>query len=167
MHPAFLRELSTIMDMSGTAGCEKMKTPGNMRRRLQALSWLLLVVAVGLGVHFTIQFITKGDSAHSGESPAVPKILELETTNPERARKARAGMHRYDEICRLCHHRDGHGGRFTPSLAGKTAIGVETMLNLYRDGHKVGPMTELMAPWAKELSGEEIRNLGIYIELLN
>ncbi|WP_175452557.1 c-type cytochrome [Thiohalomonas denitrificans] len=153
--------------MSETVGCDKVNTRGRMRRYLQTLSWLLLVVAIGLGVHFTIQFITKGGSAHSGESPALPKILELENSSPEQARKARAGMRKYDAICRLCHHRDGHGGRFTPSLAGKSAIGVETMLNLYRDGQKVGPMTELMAPWAKELSDEEIRNLGIYIELLD
>jgi len=30
----------------------------------------------------------------------------------------------------------------------------------------VGPMTDLMAPWAKDLSEEEMLNLGEYIEVL-
>jgi cytochrome c553 len=154
------------MDMSDRISNDKKSTHERLRRYRQTLSWMALVVLVGLGVHVAIQSITKGVSVHSMDSPVQLKLEVLDNTNPELARKARAGMARYNESCRLCHHRDGHGGRFTPSLVGRSAAGIETMLNLYRDGHKVGPMTALMAPWAKELSDEEIHHLGIYIELL-
>jgi cytochrome c553 len=40
------------------------------------------------------------------------------------------------------------------------------MLKLYRSGKHVGPMTNLMAPWARELTDEDIVILAAYIETL-
>ncbi|MCW8827460.1 MAG: cytochrome c [Gammaproteobacteria bacterium] len=133
---------------------------------MQTLRWLLLVAVVGTGVHFAIQYVSGGTSVYSIESPVLPLIEELERSDPELGKKARAGMNRFNKNCRLCHHPTGHGGKFTPSLLGHTEDSIKVMLNHYRDGQKVGPMTNLMAPWAKELSDEEIHILGIYIELL-
>lgn len=152
--------------MSDTRGSDTKAVRSKMQRYIQTLRWILLVAVVGTGVHFAIQYVTKGTSAHSIESPVLPLIEELERSDPELGKKARAGMDRYNKTCRLCHHPDGHGGQFTPSLLGHTAASATVMLNHYRDGQKVGPMTALMAPWAKELSDEEIHILGIYIELL-
>lgn len=125
-----------------------------------------MVVAVGLGVHIAIQTIIQSGDYHASESPVLPKLGELAQSDPPRAALVRAGMERYNKSCRLCHHRDGHGGKFTPSLVGRNAAGVAAMLKIYRDGHKVGPMTALMTPWAEDLSDEEIHKLSLFIELL-
>lgn len=142
------------------------ESPVRSKRLLQTLGWIVIVVAVGLGVHMAIQTIIQSGDYHFSESPVLSKLGELEQSDPQRAILVRAGMERYNESCRLCHHRDGHGGKFTPSLVGRNAAGVEAMLRIYRDGHQVGPMTALMAPWAKELSDEEIHKLSLFIELL-
>ena len=132
----------------------------------RTLGWITLVVAVGIGVHLTIQTIIQSGDYHGTESPVLPKLRELELSDPLHAAQVRAGMELYNESCRLCHHRDGHGGKFTPSLVGHSAAGVEVMLRIYRDGYRVGPLTTLMAPWAEELSDEEIHKLSLFIELL-
>jgi cytochrome c553 len=142
------------------------EAPVRVKHPLRTLGWVVLVVTVGLGVHFGIQGIIQSGDYYASESPVLPKLRELEDSDPQRAALVRAGMVRYNESCRLCHHRDGHGGEFTPSLVGHNAAGVEAMLRIYRDGHKVGPLTALMAPWAEELSDEEIHKLSLFIELL-
>jgi cytochrome c553 len=75
-------------------------------------------------------------------------------------------MVKYESICRLCHHRTGQGGKFTPPIAGLTAEQVEILLKLYRSGVQRGPLTNLMAPWAKDLTDEDISNLAAYVETL-
>lgn len=130
------------------------------------LGWLLLVLAVGIGVHFTIQGIIESGDAEKRKGPDLEKVARLEAADPVHGAKVRAGMVKYESICRLCHHRTGQGGKFTPPIAGKTAEQVETQLKLYRSGTQMGPMTNLMAPWAKELSDTDIGNLAAYIETL-
>ncbi len=129
-------------------------------------SWLVLVAAVIVGVHFALQSIIQSGDEENRRGPDLAKLQQLEATDPVRAAKVRAGMDKYESICRLCHHRTGHGGKFTPPVAGKTAEYVESMLKLYRSGAQVGPLTNLMAPWAKELSDEDISNLAAYVETL-
>lgn len=133
---------------------------------LRSFAWLALVIAVGLGLHFALQGIIQSGDAEMRKGPDVAKVARLEAADPVHGAKVRAGMIKYESICRLCHHRTGHGGKFTPPIAGKTAQYVESMLKLYRSGTHVGPMTNLMAPWAKELTDEDIGNLAAYIETL-
>lgn len=137
-----------------------------MPRVLRSLGWIVLVVAVGVGVHFALQGIIQSGDAEKRKGPDLAKVERLEAADPVRGAKVRAGLNKYESICRLCHHRTGHGGKFTPPIAGKSANYVESMLRLYRSGTHVGPMTNLMAPWAKELSDEDIINLAAYVETL-
>ena len=133
---------------------------------LRKLSWLILVVAVGLGVHFALQDIIQSGDPEKRKGPDLAKVERLEAADPVHGAKVRAGMVKYESICRLCHHRTGQGGKFTPPITGLTAERVELMLKLYRSGTHVGPMTNLMAPWAAELSDEDISNLAAYVETL-
>lgn len=129
----------------------------------------VLVVAVAIIVTTGLYRLTNGKIAEdpSLPTPATYAALEqLQANNPQRGARAKAGMEYYRHACRLCHNRTGHGGNFTPSLARHNAASVIAMLNLYRSGQKVGPMTHLMAPWAKELSEEQMQNVAEYIELL-
>lgn len=128
--------------------------------------WILLIVGVALGVHFTAQSIVKRGNPENLRGPDLAKVARIEAEDPVRGAKVRAGMEKYESICRLCHHRTGHGGKFTPPIGGRPAQYVEHMLKTYRNGTKVGPMTNLMAPWAKELSDKDIVNLGAYVETL-
>lgn len=134
-----------------------------------ALKGAGLVVAVAITVAIGLYRLTDGKIAEdpSKPTPATYAALErLETTDPQRGARAKAGMEYYRHACRLCHNRNGHGGNFTPSLARHNAQSAIAMLNLYRSGQTVGPMTHLMAPWAKELTEEQMRNVAEYIELL-
>lgn len=128
--------------------------------------WILLVVMVALGVHFTAQSVIRQGNPENRKGPNLAKVAQIEADDPVRGAKVRAGMVKYESICRLCHHRTGHGGKFTPPIAGRTAEQVEFLLKAYRRGAKMGPMTNLMAPWAAELTDEDISNLAAYIETL-
>lgn len=133
---------------------------------IRGFGWLVLVVGVGIGVHFSLQGIIQSGDAEKRKGPDYAKVEKIEAADPVRGAKVRAGMLKYESICRLCHHRQGIGGKFTPSLVGKGAQHIETMLKLYRSGVHVGPMTNLMAPWAKDLSDEDISNLAAYVDTL-
>ena len=133
---------------------------------LRSLAWLVLVVVVGVGVHFTLQGIIQSGDAEKRKGPDLAKVARLEAADPVHGAKVRAGMEKYESICRLCHHRTGQGGKFTPPIAGRNAQYIEAMLKLYRSGTHVGQMTNLMAPWAKELSDQDISNLAAYVETL-
>lgn len=133
---------------------------------LRKLGWLILVVAVGIGVHFALQNIIQSGDPEKRRGPDLAKVERLEAADPVHGAKVRAGMVKYESTCRLCHHRTGQGGKFTPPIADQTAERVELMLKLYRSGTHVGPMTNLMAPWATELSDEDIGNLAAYVETL-
>lgn len=134
-----------------------------------ALKGAALVVTVGITVAIGLYLLTDGKITEDPSKPTpatYAALKQLETTDPQRGARARAGMEYYRHACRLCHNRSGHGGNFTPSLARHNAQSVIAMLTLYRSGQKVGPMTHLMAPWAKELNEEQMHNLAEYIELL-
>lgn len=133
---------------------------------LRKYGWILLVLAVALGVYFTAQSIIQEGDPENRKGPDLAKVAQIEAADPVRGAKVRAGMIKYESICRLCHHRTGHGGKFTPPITGRTAEQVEILLKLYRSGVHRGPMTNLMAPWAVELSDEDIHNLAAYVETL-
>ncbi len=135
---------------------------GNARK----LIWLALVLAVGSGVHFALQGIIQSGDAEMRKGPDLARLEKMESTDPARAVRVRAGMVKYESSCRLCHHRLGIGGKFTPAIAGRPEDWVITMLEVYRSGSQVGPLTNLMAPWAAELSDEDIGNLAAYISTL-
>ena len=130
------------------------------------ISWLILVIAVGIGVHFALQNIIQSGDPEKRKGPDLAKVARLEAADPVHGAKVRAGMVKYESICRLCHHRTGQGGKFTPPITGRTAEQVEILLKLYRSGVQRGPLTNLMAPWAKDLTDEDISNLAAYVETL-
>jgi cytochrome c len=133
------------------------------------LKWTAILAGVGIAVHFALQAIIH-DGAElqkaAASSSRTTLLEELASSDPELARRVRAGMAQYESTCRLCHHRTGHGGRFTPSLAGKSPEVIALMLRLYREGQEIGPLTALMAPWAADLTDKEIENLAEYIATL-
>jgi cytochrome c553 len=130
---------------------------------------LVLVVGVIFIVARGLYELTDGKIA---EDPSVPTpatlaaVQRLVERDPVRGARVTAGMELYRHRCRLCHHRSGHGGIFTPGLQQHNAQSVVAMLKVYRSGQVVGSMTDLMAPWAKDLSDEEMLNLAEYIEVL-
>lgn len=134
------------------------------------ISGILLVIGVTFGVSKGLYILSDGKIA---EDPSVPSpatyaaVDRLMEADPVRGARAVAGLELYRHRCRLCHHRSGRGGgSFTPSLQSHNTQSVVAILKIYRDDVKVGPMTDLMAPWAKDLSEEEMLNLGEYIEVL-
>lgn len=133
---------------------------------LRSVGWLVLVAMVGVGVHFALQGIIQGGDAEKRRGPDMAKLERLQATDPARAAVVRAGMDKYEATCRLCHHRLGIGGKFTPAVAGRPEEWVAAMLVLYRSGTQVGPLTNLMAPWARDLSDEDIENLAAYVSTL-
>jgi cytochrome c553 len=133
-------------------------------RGFALVTGIVILVAIGLYV-LTDGKINEDPSLPTAETyAAVDRLME---SDPVRGARATAGLELYRHRCRLCHHRSGRGGdRFTPSLQKHNAQSTVAMLNIYRNGQEVGPMTNLMIPWAEDLSEEEIQNLGEYIEVL-
>jgi cytochrome c553 len=134
------------------------------------ISGILLVIGVTFAVSKGLYILSDGKIAEDPSLPtpatyaAVDRLME---SDPVRGARATAGLELYRHRCRLCHHRSGRGGgSFTPSLQTHTAQSVVAMLKVYESDQVVGPMTDLMAPWAKDLSEEEMLNLGEYIEIL-
>lgn len=125
---------------------------------------VIIIVALGLYV-LTDGQINEDPSLPTPETyAAVDRLMERD---PVRGARATAGLELYRHRCRLCHHRSGRGGgKFTPSLQKYNVQLTVAMLTVYRSGQVVGPMTSLMAPWAEELTEEEMQNLGEYIEIL-
>ncbi len=134
------------------------------------ISGVLLVLGVTFAVSKGLYILSDGKIAEdpSLPSPATYAAVErLMESDPVRGARAQAGLELYRHRCRLCHHRSGRGGgNFTPSLQNHTTDSVVAMLKIYRSGQVVGAMTDLMRPWAKDLSEQEMLNLGEYIEIL-
>ncbi|MDH5785134.1 MAG: cytochrome c [Chromatiales bacterium] len=135
------------------------------------ISGVLLVIGVTFAVSKGLYILSDGKIAEDPSLPspatyaAVDRLME---SDPVRGARAMAGLELYRHRCRLCHHRSGRGGgSFTPSLQSHNTQSVVAMLNVYRNGQVVGKMTDLMAPWAEDLSEEEMLNLGEYIEVLS
>ena len=140
------------------------------RLPIALISGLVLVAAVITLVANGLYALTDGKIA---EDPSLPTpatyaaVDQLMERDPVRGARATAGLELYRHRCRLCHHRSGRGGgRFTPSLQTHTVESVIAMLTIYSSGQTVGPMTDLMAPWAKDLNEDEMLNLAEYIEVL-
>ena len=131
---------------------------------LALVTGIIIIVALGLYV-LTDGQINEDPSLPTPETyAAVDRLME---SDPVRGARATAGLELYRHRCRLCHHRSGRGGnKFTPSLQKHNAQSMVAMLTIYGSGQVVGPMTNLMAPWAEDLSEEEMQNLGEYIEIL-
>lgn len=132
----------------------------------RGIGWIVLVLAVGSGVHIALQRIIQSGDAEKRKGPDLSKLERLQASDPSRAATVRAGMEKYESICRLCHHRLGIGGKFTPAITGRPEEWVAAMLAAYRSGTQIGPLTNLMAPWAKDLSDEDIKNLAAYVSTL-
>ena len=85
-----------------------------------ALKGAALVVTVGITVAIGLYLLTDGKITEDPSKPTpatYAALKQLETSDPQRGARARAGMEYYRHACRLCHNRSGHGGNFTPSLA--------------------------------------------------
>lgn len=139
------------------------------RKSIALIAGIGLVIGVTMAVAVGLYALTDGKIAEDPSLPSPATLAAVEhvvASDPERGARVTAGMDQYRHSCRLCHHRSGHGGIFTPSLQRHNAASVLAMLNHYRSGQVVGQMTELMAPWAKELTEEEMLNLAEYIEVL-
>ncbi len=65
--------------------------------------------------------------------------------------------------CISCHGALAEGA-LGPKLAGIDAYKIIEMLNKYRLGKHIGPMTSLMAPMAARLSDDDIANIAAYTE---
>lgn len=149
--------------MSDTLDSDESAASSKLRRLLRNALWLIIVVAVGTGVHLSLQDIIYSKGGPKDAEHALEVLAQLEVTDPARAAKVHAGREKFNSVCRLCHNRTGEGGKFTPALIGKTEDGVRTLLRLYRSGERMGPLTDVMAPWARDLSDEDIEILAAYV----
>lgn len=74
-----------------------------------------------------------------------------------------AGKELYASNCAQCHGPTGKGMASFPSLAGREAGYIQSRLETYRAGEKVGPNSGLMIPNARNLSDADIANLAAFI----
>lgn len=74
-----------------------------------------------------------------------------------------AGETLYASNCAQCHGPTGKGMASFPSLAGREASYIQSRLETYRAGEKVGPNSGLMIPNARNLSDDDIANLSAFI----
>ncbi len=74
-----------------------------------------------------------------------------------------AGEEIYQGNCSNCHGRSAQGMASFPKLVGHDADYLETRLEQYRAGERVGPNSALMIPVARELSDADIDNVVAYI----
>ncbi|GGY71756.1 c-type cytochrome [Marinobacter zhanjiangensis] len=93
---------------------------------------------------------------------AVAAILTIGTAHAQAA-DASAGKAMFENSCAQCHGKQGQGMASFPSLKGNEAEYIESRLETYRAGEKVGANSGLMIPNAKDLSDDDIANLAAYI----
>ncbi|WP_321276732.1 c-type cytochrome [Thiomicrorhabdus indica] len=74
---------------------------------------------------------------------------------------AGAGQAAY-ATCAGCHGGAGEGG-VGPKLAGQDPAKVVELLQKYKAGEQVGPMTSMMAPMAAGLSDADMENIAAYV----
>ncbi|MBE95342.1 c-type cytochrome [Marinobacter sp.] len=74
-----------------------------------------------------------------------------------------AGKSLYSSNCAQCHGPTAKGMASFPSLAGREASYIQSRLETYRAGERVGANSGLMIPNARDLSDEDIANLSAYI----
>lgn len=74
-----------------------------------------------------------------------------------------AGKNLYSSNCAQCHGPTARGMASFPSLTGRDANYIQSRLETYRAGEKVGANSSLMIPNAKNLSDEDIVNLSAFL----
>ena len=74
-----------------------------------------------------------------------------------------AGEKIYQSVCKNCHGPKAQGLASYPKLSDKEDDYLQTRLEQYRAGEKIGPNSPLMIPHAKKLSDEDITNIVSYI----
>lgn len=77
-----------------------------------------------------------------------------------------AGQARY-AACMGCHGPAGQGMGPSPAVAGKDAAYLVEVMQKYRAGTTVGPMSMMMIPAAMGLSDADIDNLAAYMASMN
>ncbi len=125
-------------------------------------SWVLAILAAGLiGIASSSaqDTTTEEQSDVAGEQSAPADAQETS----EVAADIAVGEAIYARVCRNCHGPTAQGMASFPKLAGQTSDYLVMRLETYRAGERVGPNTPLMAPWARELTDEEIASLALYI----
>lgn len=120
-----------------------------MRRLIAASAIMMVAVApVGAGGGRT------GKAPAAGSSPAPPV---------EEAVDPAAGKVKYAASCAQCHGPSGRGMASFPSLRGRDAAYIASLLERYRAGEQIGPNSLLMIPMSEELTDQEISNLSVFI----
>lgn len=66
-------------------------------------------------------------------------------------------------MCSTCHGLMGQGG-IGPMLAGQSADDIISKLLHYKMGHKIGPQSALMIPWAQSLTEAQIQTIGVFVQ---
>jgi len=74
-----------------------------------------------------------------------------------------AGKSLYASNCAQCHGPTAKGMASFPALAGKDADYLQSRLETYRAGEKVGANSSLMIPNARNLSDDDIANLSAFL----
>jgi cytochrome c553 len=69
----------------------------------------------------------------------------------------------YAGRCASCHGQLAGGQGDNPSLANLSAADIQSKLEAYRAGQKMGPKTAVMAPMAKNLTDDQIKALATYL----
>ncbi|QSP95832.1 cytochrome c [Marinobacter salinisoli] len=77
-----------------------------------------------------------------------------------------AGKELYSNNCAQCHGPTAKGMASFPALAGRDASYLQSRLETYRAGERVGANSGLMIPNARNLSDEDIANLSGFISQL-
>ena len=66
-------------------------------------------------------------------------------------------------MCSTCHGAMGQGG-IGPALAGQSADDIINKLLHYKMGHKIGPQSAMMIPWAQSLTDGQIGTIGVFVQ---
>ena len=88
--------------------------------------------------------------------------IALDLTQAQAADPA-AGESLYAINCAQCHGPTAKGMASFPSLLGRDADYIQSRLETYRAGEKVGPNSGLMIPNARKLSDDDIANLSAFL----
>lgn len=83
--------------------------------------------------------------------------------NQAQAADTAAGKSLYASNCAQCHGPTAKGMASFPSLTGQEAGYIQSRLETYRAGEKVGANSSLMIPNARNLSDDDIANLSAFL----
>ncbi len=113
------------------------------------------------------RFAAKADEAaddDAAEGPQTAQDAEEEiAASDDVSADLDAGEALYQGSCRNCHGPDAQGMASFPQLAGKEMSYLESRLQQYRAGERVGPNSAIMYPVARDLSDEDVVNVSAFI----